>query len=274
MGAREDFRLLLRFAIRMFAVATLQVTASTADAAQNSLPKYDHIVIVVMENHSFPQIFKTGSGADYLQKLAKGGAVFSQSFGVAHPSQPNYFALFSGSTQGIRDDWKHDFAMPNLAAQLAANGKTFAGYVEAGSPRKHNPWESFANAKRYEKPLPNFPADFVKLPSVSFVIPNLRNDMHDGTIKQADTWLKNHLGHYAEWAKLNNSLLIVTFDEDDYRADNRIVTIFYGSKIRVGQYSQKIDHYTVLRTIEDIERVSPIGMSASRVAIGGIWSAP
>jgi hypothetical protein len=274
MGVPKSFRIFVQDAVRVLGVSALLMTAFTANAISKNLPKYDHIVVVIMENHSFDQIFKAGSGAVYLGKLAKGGAVFTQSFGVTHPSQPNYLALFSGSAQGICDDRKHDFAAPNLATQLAANGKTFAGYVEAGSPRKHNPWESFTNAKGFGKPLANFPADFAKLPSVSFVIPNLRNDMHDGTIKQADTWLKDHLGHYANWAKNHDSLLIVTFDEDDRRSKNRIVTIFYGSKIRVGQYSQRIDHYAVLRTIEDIEHLAPIGMSINRVGIRDAWYAP
>jgi acid phosphatase len=39
--------------------------------------------------------------------------------------------------------------------------------------------------------------------------------LHDGTIKQGDDWLKNNINAYAQWAKTNNSLLIVTWDEDD-----------------------------------------------------------
>ncbi|RUW85200.1 alkaline phosphatase family protein [Mesorhizobium sp. M1E.F.Ca.ET.063.01.1.1] len=233
-------------------------------------PKYDHIVVVVMENHSFDQIVRPGV-ALYLQKLAKNGALFTNSHGVAHPSQPNYLALFSGSTHGIRDDGLHEVAAPNLATRLHSAGKAFSGYAEARSPRKHNPWESFANAKATGKSMNEFPLDFARLPAVSFVIPNLANDMHDGTIAQADTWLKAHLGNYANWARSHNSLLIVTFDEDDYRLGNRIFTVLYGARVKPGRYVERIDHYTVLRTIEDIEGTAPLGATVVKKAIVNAW---
>lgn len=235
-------------------------------------PKYDHVVVVVMENHSFDQIRQLGV-APYLQKLAGHGALFINSHGVAHPSQPNYLALFSGSTHGVRDDGLHDFYAPNLADRLHAVGKAFVGYAEAGSPRKHNPWESFADAIGTGKSLTTFPRDYSRLPAVSFVIPSLVNDMHDGTILQADAWLKAHLGTYANWSRKHNSLLIVTFDEDDYRLENQIFTVLYGAGIKPGRYAERIDHYTLLRTIEDIEGISPLGATIVRKAIGSAWRA-
>jgi hypothetical protein len=240
-------------------------------AAAKGLPRYDHIVVVIMENHSFEQISRPGAAA-YLQTLAADGAVFDNSHGVAHPSQPNYLALFSGSTQDVRDDDDHDFAGPNLAGRLRAAHKTFVGYVETGSPRKHNPWESFADAKGVAKSMAAFPRDYARLPSVSFVVPNLENDMHDGTVGQADAWLQSHLGGYAEWASTHNSLLIVTFDEDDFQKANHIFTLFHGAGVKPGHAPEKIDHYTVLRTIEDIEAIPPLGISATRKAITSVWS--
>jgi len=263
----------LAFSRSLVAAALGLLAIIPAVAAPGAAPKYDHIVLVIMENHSFNQIFATG-GATFLRKLAKGGAVFTRSFAVAHPSQPNYFALFTGSTHGVRDDGDHDLSAPNLATALRAANKSFAGYAESDSPRKHNPWESFAGAQSYGKPLSDFPTDYGRLPSVSFVIPNLGHDMHDGTIEAADGWLKDHLGDYAEWATRHNSLLIVTFDEDDYHSSNRILTILYGDKVRAGQYSVRIDHQSVLRTLTTIEGIPPLGESRSRTAIRGIWTTP
>jgi acid phosphatase len=96
--------------------------------------------------------------------------------------------------------------------------------------------------------------------------------MHDGTIGQADVWLKAHLGTYANWSRKHNSLLIVTFDEDDYGLENRIFTVLYGAGIKPGRYSERIDHYTMLRTIEDIEGTAPLGTTVVRKAIGSAWS--
>ncbi|MES0056556.1 alkaline phosphatase family protein [Mesorhizobium sp. M0078] len=244
-----------------------------AVALADAPPKYDHVVVVVMENHSFDQIAQPGA-APYLQKLARDGALFINSHGVAHPSQPNYLALFSGSTHGVRDDGFHDIAAPNLANRLHAVGKAFVGYAEAGSPRKHNPWESFADASGTGKSLTAFPRDFARLPAVSFVIPNLVNDMHDGTIVQADAWLKANLRTYANWSRKHNSLLIVTFDEDDYRLENHIFTVLYGAGIKPGRHAERIDHYTLLRTIEDIEGTKPLGATVVRKAIGSAWKEP
>jgi phosphatidylinositol-3-phosphatase len=69
------------------------------------------------------------------------------------------------------------------------------------------------------------------------------NDMHIGSVRDGDTWLKVHLSAYAEWAKMHNSLLIATFDEDDYKSENRIPTIIYGARVRPGRYAERITHY-------------------------------
>lgn len=63
----------------------------------------DHVVIVVEENHSYETLIGNHS-APYINVLAKQGAIFTHSYAVAHPSQPNYFVLFSGSNQGVTDD--------------------------------------------------------------------------------------------------------------------------------------------------------------------------
>ncbi len=42
-----------------------------------------------------------------------------------------------------------------------------------------------------------------QLPTVSFVVPNLDNDMHEGSVAQADTWLATNITPYANWAKMS-----------------------------------------------------------------------
>lgn len=256
---------------RFLLAAVLMALIPPGIASAGTPPKYNHIVIVILENHSFRQI-ASSPDARYLHSLAHNGAVFADSHGVAHPSQPNYLALFSGSTHGIHDDGIHDVAAPNLAARLRAAGKTFIGYVDRDSPRKHNPWESFADAKWAEASLASFPTNYPQLPAVSFVIPNLRHDMHDGTISQADIWLKANLSAYANWSRKHNSVLIITFDEDDYGFENQIYTVLYGAHIKPGRYAERIDHYTLLRTIEDIEGIRPLGATVVRKSIVSAWS--
>jgi phosphatidylinositol-3-phosphatase len=252
-------------------VASAFLTIGTGPAQPaTQLPHYDHIVLVVMENHSYNQLFASPR-IPYLLQLRRESVVFTRSYGVAHPSQPNYLALFSGSTHGVKDDKKHDLMGDTLATQLTAAGKTFVGYAEAASPRKHNPWESFPNADSYGRPLTAMPADFNNLPDVAFAIPNLNNDMHDGSPARADRWLRTYMKPYVEWAKLHKSLFILTFDEDDYHSKNRILTLFDGAGLRRGMSSQRIDHFAVLRTIEQLQNVAPLNEATARSPITNVW---
>jgi phosphatidylinositol-3-phosphatase len=106
---------------------------------------------------------------------------------------------------------------------------------------------------------------------VSFVIPGLYNDMHDGSVRDGDAWLKAHLGAYADWAKTHNSLLIVTFDEDDNGAKNHIPTIIYGARVRPGRYAERISHYNVLSTLFAMYGLPTFAKAATASPIRAIW---
>ncbi|HEX8092426.1 alkaline phosphatase family protein [Jatrophihabitans sp.] len=270
-------------------------TASSGTAAQSgtaartgpatAVPRFDHIVVVVLENHAYSQIIGRSS-APFLNSLADRGAVLTRSHGITYPSQPNYLAMFSGSTQGLTDNsCPHNFTGPNLAAALLAAGHSFVGYSEdlpatgftgCGSgayARKHNPWVNFGELPTtVNQPLTAFPGDLSRLPEVSFVIPNLDNDMHDGTVAEGDRWLRAHLGAYADWSTAHNSLLIVTADEDDKSHDNRIATIVTGAQVRPGRYSVRTDHYGLLATLLAGYGLTPFGEAARAQPITTIWS--
>ncbi|WP_246070444.1 alkaline phosphatase family protein [Paenibacillus kobensis] len=243
-----------------------------------------HIVIVIEENHSYKQIVNS-LNAPYMNKLIRQGALFTNAYAITHPSQPNYIALFSGSTQGVKDDsCKKPFQSDNLGYELMKSKLTFIGYSEdlpkvgftgcsyKGYGRKHNPWVQFTNIPaKLNQPFSAFPQQFDKLPTVSFVIPNHQDDMHDGTVKEADDWLKGNLSTYVNWAIKHQSLLILTWDEDDFSKKNRIPIIMVGSMIKPGQYNERINHYNVLRTIEDLYGLSRLGESRNAAPISSIW---
>lgn len=81
-----------------------------------------------------------------------------------------------------------------------------------------------------QMPFTSFPTNYNDLPDVSFVIPNLDDDMHDGSISQGDTWLRNNIDGYVQWARTHNSLLIVTYDEGS-GGNQRIYTVFSGQNV-------------------------------------------
>ncbi|MFE9424875.1 alkaline phosphatase family protein [Kitasatospora sp. NPDC006697] len=273
-----------------FAAATALSGTGTAaaSATATAVPAYSHVVVVVEENHSYSDIIGDTADAPYINTLANTGALMTSSFGVSHPSEPNYMAIFGGSTFGLSSDAcpVSEGTKANLGSELLAAGKTFVGYSEglpsAGSTkctsgayaRKHAPWANFSNVPAADQqPYTAFPSssNYANLPTVSFVIPNLNDDMHDGTIAQGDTWLKNNLSAYAAWAKANNSLLVVTWDEDDYTESNQIPTIFYGAHVLNGRYSETINHYNVLSTLEQMYGLAAVGSSATAAPITDIW---
>lgn len=245
-----------------------------------------HTVIVVLENHAYGEIIGSPQ-APFLNALAHQGALFTASYAQTHPSQPNYLALFSGSTQGVTgDSCPQRFSAPNLASELIAAGLSFAGYAEGlpatGSPvcaagryaRRHVPWADFSNVPASaSRPFSRFPrGHYTRLPTVSFVIPDVCHDMHSCPVSSGDHWLQADLGGYARWAMTHDSLLIVTFDENDGSAGNRIPTIFAGQVVRPGPYPMRISHYRVLRTIELLYGLAPIGHAATTRTITGIWN--
>ncbi|MGH3564073.1 MAG: alkaline phosphatase family protein, partial [Mycobacterium sp.] len=163
-------------------------TSAPMDLTAAAVPTPAHVVIVVEENRSHANIIGNKS-APYINQLAANGAMMSQSFAEVHPSEPNYFALFAGSTLGVTQNVcpVNAGATPNLGSQLLATGHTFMGFAESlpavGSTaciagkyaRKHVPWVSFTNIPpAYSVPFSGFPSpgNYAELPTVSFVIPN------------------------------------------------------------------------------------------------------
>jgi phosphatidylinositol-3-phosphatase len=251
-----------------------------------------HVVIVIEENHLYSEIAGNPK-APYINSLMREGANFTDFHAVEHPSQPNYLELFSGSNQGVTDDsCPHTFTAPNLASELLAGHFTFGGYAEdlpavgytgcsnghfwwpwgATYVRRHCPWVSFATVPNEDNlPFSHFPRDFSKLPTVAFVIPNLKHDMHSGSIAAGDTWLRQNIGPYVEWAKTHDSLLIVTWDEDDNSDSNNIPTFFVGPMIRSGEYHESVNHFNLLRTLEDLYGLPYLGQSRQATPIRAIW---
>jgi acid phosphatase len=271
------------------------------------VPKYDHVIVVIEENHGYDEVIGSVN-APYISKLAHGGALFTDSHGVIHPSQPNYLAIFSGSTQSVTNDDCLDnvtpYTTPNLASSLISHHFTFKGYAQtmpsAGFEectyqtstltdahlyaRKHAPWVNWQGdqenniAAELSQPMTAFPKDLKQLPTISFVIPDMDHDMHNigkpgdaAAIKRGDDWLKENLATYASWAKTHNSLLIITFDEDDFKTVNHIPTIFYGAGVKQGLYNEKISHYSVLHTLEAMYDL-PVEDKNEETSITDIWN--
>lgn len=258
------------------------------------VPHFNKIVVVIGENTNASAVFGSPD-APYINGLA--GAKFTNSYALSHPSQPNYLQLFSGANQNITGDGLpgYQFTTVNLAAELIKSGKTFTIYSE-GLPsvgyngeasgdyaRKHNPLANWMGTAANQvnantnQPFTAWPTNFNNLPTVSFVVPNQCNDGHNvcgpynNRTKQYDAWIQNNLDSYRQWCINNNSLLIVTYDEDDFTSTNKIFTEFYGAYVMPGNYSQTIDHYIVLKTISESSSILAPANAAAKTPINYIW---
>jgi len=225
----------------------------------------DHIIFVWFENKGYSKIIGSSS-APYMNSLRAKGTLFTNTYAVTHPSYPNYVDFFAGQNNGVTNDDcinTTTLTTPNLYTKLNSVGKTFAWYSEGlpstGSTvcsygyyrEKHNPVTIFANVPATQnKMFASFPTDYTKLENVVCITPNMINDMHDGTISQGDTWLKNNLSALADWCLTHNSIFVVYFDEDDGSQSNQIPVIAVGQHVKVNyQLSTKYDHYNFTRTI-------------------------
>jgi hypothetical protein len=300
-------------------------SARAAPVWPSLLPRYDHIVIVVEENKDFDQVIGNPA-APYLNRLAAEGALLTDMFGEEHNSEGNYFWLFSGDNHGVGFNDKVPavkFTDRNLGAALLAKGLSFKGYsqslpaigaeIDVTPPgchypclygRKHVPWISFANVPDGPTPdtsanlrFADFPADYDRLPTVAFVIPDMEHDMHNGKPEEAvpagDRWLAENLDRYFQWAKTHNSLLIVTWDENDNLAvnyhgltdpavvqdgsqarrvaQNRIATIIAGAQVNPGFVDPTAaNHVTLLRTLEAMYGLARSGAQQPNAARAGI----
>ncbi|WP_333754966.1 alkaline phosphatase family protein [Streptomyces sp. IBSBF 3352] len=267
------------------ALAVLAAGCGGSDDDSGGVPRPDHVVVVIEENRSYESIIGSAQ-APYLNQLAREGANLTQFFAITYPSQPNYIALFSGSTQGVKNnDCPHDLPGRSLGSELLQADLSFTGYAEdlpevgyrgctsGAYVRRHNPWVNFTSLPAsVNRPFTDFPTDYSKLPTVSFVVPNLDNDMHDGSVRRADTWLRDNLGDYARWAKTHNSLLVVTWDEDEGGGDedNQIPTVVVGEQVEPGDHDQPNNLYGLLRTILDAYGLDPLGHGADAKPLD-IW---
>jgi hypothetical protein len=181
-----------------------------ADEA-GAFPRYDHIFLIVEENHGFTQIIGNAA-APALNRLANQYGLATASFSVADPSAPNYVAMLGGSTFGIADNnayYLHTVDKPSLMSQLDAAGLSWKGYLQSmpypgfkgicypnrcnGVPDFDTLYNSKHNGIPYFKSIQQSPAEMAKmvplthlqrdlanntLPSFGYIVPDECGDMH------------------------------------------------------------------------------------------------
>ena len=231
--------------------------------------------------------------------LSHGGATLLNYRGVTHPSLPNYLALVSGSTHGIVTDCTRCLVSGrSLADTLEAAGHSWKTYAE-GLPRagftgafagryakKHEPFVYFrrvlASPSRRSRVVPftAFGRDLAAggLPDYSLVVPDLCNDMHDCSVATGDRWLARFIAPLLASPQMRGGVVFVVFDESDdsnVGGGGIVPALVVGPLVRSGARPRVVlDHYSLLRTIEDSWGLPHLGRSARARPITGIWKTP
>jgi acid phosphatase len=296
----------IRSAVHALLVLPLLVAVAYASAAAGRpdsetgarrsalTPAFSKVVVIVFENKS-PRMVLHNPAAPTFNALARRYATLSRYDAVAHPSLPNYIALISGSTQGIASNCiRCSIASRDLADTLHRAGKTWKTYAE-GLPapgfegrrvgwyaRKVNPFLYFrdvtSDPRRLARIVPysQLGRDIVarRLPDFSLVVPNLCHDMHSCSVGVGDSWLRQQLPLLLKSPQLRHGVIFVLFDEGAGNAGGggHVPALVIGPLVRPGSVaSEPVDHYSVLRTIEQAWGLPYLGKSRDATPISGIW---
>ena len=249
-------RQFLILAMAAFGVSAFAQNACTGQ--KSKIPIYRNVIIVVEENQSFDDVIGKDSKMPYLNELAVRGALARGYYANTHPSINNYFLLTTGRRgtslpYAMADTFGGIVGGENVASILTRNGKTWKAYAEslphAGSiepdpgperlyAKRHVPFAYFksvvspasgSNQRGNIVPFTEFASDLRddKLPSYSFVVPNLVNDAHDNpktrkgaacgeaeSLTVADNWLRANIGPLVNAKPFQkDGLLLIVFDE-------------------------------------------------------------
>jgi phospholipase C len=245
-----------------------------------------HVVVLMLENREFSDVIGNPK-LPYINSLANKYALATRFYGTRHPSLPNYIAVTSGSTAGIKDNCtKCHVDGLNLVDQLETAGISWKAYMEAMPTRcyrgydtklyakRHNPFiyydDIVSNRARCQKVVPftELAGDLRegKLPQFAWITPHLCHDMHDCGGAPADKFLSQQVPPIL--AKLGpKGVFFLTFDEGRSNAGccekargGHIVTLAAGPGARAGARSAvPYDHYSLLKTIENVFDLPKLG---------------
>ena len=230
------------------------------------------MVLLVEENHSYSDVIGN-STMPYFNSLASQYGVATQYFANAHPSLPNYMVLTTGLTETLDDNFTGTISGDNVVRELVKAGKSWkayaesipsAGYTGADSGfylRHHNPFAYLSDVENDSSqaanivPFTQFAIDLANnaLPQYSFVVPNIMDDAHTGSLAQADSWLQANIAPLlASPAFQSSGLLIITFDEGDQsdvaHGGGQVATLIISSQAKKGYRSQTLyQHQSTLR---------------------------
>ncbi|MGH9169571.1 MAG: alkaline phosphatase family protein [Acidimicrobiales bacterium] len=267
-----------------FHVPTALAGSRVLKVPADAVPRYQHVFVYYFENEDFRSIIGNTLQAPYINSLLPQASLLANFYAEEHPSDGNYLALAGGSTFGIpltdplEENPTYTIDAKNIGDLLDAAGESWKGYLQSADgpcdDTVHGEYwdddlpflyfrdirERPAYCAAHLVPLSRLAADLKHTsttPSFSWVSPNDCADMEGCGITAGDDFLATTLGEVLAspaWTT-QRSLVIITFDEDDYdyaRPAQLVPTVILGSQgVKKGFVSMvRYTHYSLARTIE------------------------
>src|SRR6266853_939739 len=241
-------------------------TGASGTASPSPTPPAKHVFVIVLENASYQLALRQ----PYIASVAKQYAVATSYSSVVSPSLPNYLAMTSGSTWGIRDDSYQRLPAGGVGSQLTDAGISWKAYMEGftgdcfNSPYpytlKHNPFAYYGGAcPANVVPMTDLTTDLNgDTAQLSWITPGLCNDGHDCGVGRADRWLAQVVPQITSspaWQQ--NGVLFITWDESS-AADRRIALLVVSPSLR-GPIAMPLNHFSLSATISDQLGVPRLG---------------
>jgi hypothetical protein len=255
--------------------------------SSGSVPQFGHVVIVVEENHSYPEVIGN-SAMPYLNSLASQYGLATQYFANTHPSIGNYFMLTTGQLITNDDGFTGTVDVDNIVRNLISAGKTWKSYAESipstgyiggdsyPYTKRHNPFAYLTDVVNSTQvnnlvSLSQFSSDLAndQLPNFSYLVPNLLDDAHDGSLELADAWLQRNITPLISSPTFQkDGLLIIVFDEsetnDSTHGGGHIADFIISQKAKQGYQSTTLyQHQSTLRLILQGLRIQTYPAAAS-----------
>jgi phospholipase C len=257
---------------------------------------YSHVIWLWMENQSYQEILGSSS-APYLNSLADACGLATNYHNITHPSLPNYIAATSGLGGSDLGPFKADCdpsaSCSTAARSIFAQVPSWRAYEEsmpAACDRhdsddyaaRHNPppyYTSLVGCSQRDLPLTDLGSDLKagSLPAFSFITPNLCHDTHDCPVSAGDRWLATEVPQIVDSRayRAGQTVLFITWDEGEGGSTSdcatnvsdvgcHVATLIVSPSTPSHQRSGELfNHYSLLRTTEDLLGVPPLGEAAN-----------
>jgi len=258
---------------------------SGADAIASTSVQAQHVVIVMLENHSYSSMIGSSS-MPFLNRLARHYAYAKSYYANTHPSIGNYFEMTTGQIITNNDSYTQTVTADNIVRHLVSAKKSWKEYTE-GLPyvgyiggnngeytQHHNPLSYFSDVRNSSTqrknlvPFTQFSTDISNhaLPRYSFVVPDDDHNGHDcpdtipscsdsERLSAVDSWLQANIQPLtlsSDFNAFQGGLLIIVVDEsnttDTAHGGGHVAWVVAGPGVKNGYVSSNLyQHQSTLR---------------------------